>query len=65
MRPAFTRMKPIYANGVFDRRNDYTGLIDVLCVECGWEAVKHPLDVDTAFLQHPCRLVTESVSTAD
>lgn len=65
MRATFSRMKPVESNLVTQPRGDYTGLIDVLCVECGWEQAKHPLDVKSAFLLHDCRIVTESVSTSD
>ena len=65
MRPTFSRMKPVEENMVIQPRGDYTGMVDVLCVECSWEATKHPLDVEFAFANHPCRLVSDSVSTSD
>lgn len=66
MRPTFVRMNPKVENMVKQTRTDYSGLIDILCVECGWEGSCHPGDNEVLhFLGHKCRLTSQSESTSD
>ena len=40
--------------------------LDILCVECGWEGHGEPKDAPLPiFINHKCRLRTQSVSTSD
>lgn len=58
----FTRMNPDSTNMVTETTP--MGAEKILCVECGWEYTN--LNVNRApwvvFKDHPCRLITESVS---
>ena len=67
MRTVMSRLPTKIENQVSQVRNDYTGMIELLCAECGWEGVCHPIDnVNNAFfLAHACRIVIDSVSRGD
>lgn len=66
MQPSFTRMKPD-ADNLVAQVNGVTKQVEMLCVECGWEGVTTEKDESpwVKFFAHPCRLVTQSVSTSD
>lgn len=64
MRATFSRMQPDVKNMVVqtNRPTDH----QLLCAECGWEGSVVNLEAaESAFKVHPCRLVSESVSTSD
>lgn len=63
MQPMFARMNPLIENMVIEPGPNNT--TQILCVECGWEGVSNRFDHQWAFLGHPCRLISLSVSTTD
>lgn len=64
MLATFSRMKPVEENMVI-QTNSFADH-QLLCVECGWEgSCVSLLSAWAVFRLHPCRLVTESVSTSD
>jgi hypothetical protein len=68
MRATFTRMKPDSTNMVVEPGLPTQGRFTdaLLCVECGWEGTAvAPTAPWVVFKDHPCRFLTESVSTAD
>lgn len=66
MKPSFRRLDPHSKNMIteYGARPDEPFAVDLLCVECGWEGHFEDGSKDH-FFKHSCRLVTESVSTAD
>lgn len=64
MQATFSRMRPNLDNMVVQTNTPTDH--QLLCVECGWEgSVVRRVAAEPVFKLHPCRLVTESVSTSD
>jgi hypothetical protein len=64
VRPSFTRL-PQRRDMVTEACPDRAHATDLLCVECGWQGHTEADAPLVVFMQHPCRLRTESVSTGD